>query len=137
MRLMLHTAARWLLWTVRQAIPEKTSMKRAGFTNLPTRLVKICARIIETATRIRVAPVSARPAKVPADTSGGIQGTIDASTHRHAAQVVSGDVEPWHVAQGLLQTFDQPRMTGLELRQAYGPLPDPRHDRLADSARQI
>jgi hypothetical protein len=59
MRLILHTAAYWLLWTVRQAIPEMAPLKRAEFTTLQTRLVKIGARIIETATRIRIAFASA------------------------------------------------------------------------------
>jgi hypothetical protein len=63
MRLILHTAAYWLLWTVRLAIPEKTPLKRAEFTTLQIRLVKIGARIIETTTRIRVAFASACPDK--------------------------------------------------------------------------
>lgn len=63
MRLILHTAAYWLLWTVRQSIPEKAPLKRAEFTTLQTRLVKIGARIIETATRIRIAFASACPDK--------------------------------------------------------------------------
>ena len=63
MRLALHTAAYWLLWTVRQAIPEKAPLKCAEFTTLQTRLVKIGARVIETATRIRVAFASACPDK--------------------------------------------------------------------------
>ena len=63
MRLILHTAAYWLLWRVRQAIPEMAPLKRAEFTTLQTRLVKIGARIIETATRIRIAFASACPDK--------------------------------------------------------------------------
>ena len=63
MRLILHTVAYWLLWTVRQAIPEKAPLKRAEFTTLQTRLVKIGARVIETATRIRIAFASACPDK--------------------------------------------------------------------------
>lgn len=63
MRLMLHTAAYWLLWTVRQAIPEKAPLKRAEFATLQTRLIKVGARIIETATRIRIAFASACPDK--------------------------------------------------------------------------
>ena len=63
MRLILHTAAYWLLWTVRQAIPEMAPLKRAEFTILQIRLIKIGARIIETATRIRIAFASACPDK--------------------------------------------------------------------------
>ena len=63
MRLILHTAAYWLLWTIRQAIPEKAPLKRAEFTTLQTRLIKIGARVIETATRIRISFASACPDK--------------------------------------------------------------------------
>lgn len=63
MRLILHTAAYWLLWAVQQAIPEKAALKRAEFATLQIRLVKIGARIIETASRIRVAFASACPDK--------------------------------------------------------------------------
>ena len=63
MRLMLHTAAYWLLWTVQQAIPEGAALKRAEFATLQIRLVKIGARIIETASRIRIAFASACPEK--------------------------------------------------------------------------
>lgn len=63
MRLILHTAAYWLLWSVQKAIPEGAALKRAEFATLQIRLVKIGARIIETATRIRVAFASACPDK--------------------------------------------------------------------------
>ena len=62
-RLILHTAAYWLLWTVRQAIPENAALKRAEFATLQNRIVKIGARVVETATRIRVAFASACPDK--------------------------------------------------------------------------
>jgi hypothetical protein len=60
-RLMLHTAAYWLLWKVRNAIPDSSPLKRAEFTTLQNRLIKLGARIIETATRIRIAFASACP----------------------------------------------------------------------------
>ena len=63
MRLILHTAAYWLLWSVQKAIPEGAALKRAEFATLQIRLVKIGARVIETATRIRVAFASACPDK--------------------------------------------------------------------------
>lgn len=63
LRLILHTAAYWLLWTVRQAIPEGAALKRAEFATLQCRIVKIGARVVETATRIRVALASACPDK--------------------------------------------------------------------------
>lgn len=58
-RLILHTAAYWLLWTIRQATPEGAALKRAEFATPRNRLVKIGARVLETATRIRVAFASA------------------------------------------------------------------------------
>lgn len=63
MRLILHTAAYWLLWSVQKAIPETSPLKRAEFATLQIRLVKIGARIVETATRIRIAFASACPEK--------------------------------------------------------------------------
>lgn len=62
-RLILHTAAYWLLWAVRQAVPEAAPLRRAEFTTLQMRLVRIGARVIESATRIRIAFASACPDK--------------------------------------------------------------------------
>ena len=63
-RLILHTAAYWLLWAVRQAIPDRAALGHAEFTTLQRRLVKIGARVVETATRIRIAFASACPDKI-------------------------------------------------------------------------
>jgi len=63
MRLILHTAAYWLLWTIQRTIPTSAPLKRAEFATLQIHLVKIGARIIETATRIRIAFASACPDK--------------------------------------------------------------------------
>jgi hypothetical protein len=54
LRLILHTAAYWLLLTLREAIPAGMPLRQAEFTTLRLRLVKLAARIVETATRIRV-----------------------------------------------------------------------------------
>ena len=62
-RLILHTAAYWLLWALRDAMPANSAMKNAEFTTLQNRLVKLGARVIETATRIRIALASACPDK--------------------------------------------------------------------------
>src|SRR5271170_6562046 len=48
-RLVLHTAAYWLMLTVRDAIPKPHPLATAEFTTLRTRLLKIAARVIETA----------------------------------------------------------------------------------------
>lgn len=53
-RLILHTAAYWLLLTLREAIPAGMPLRQAEFTTLRLRLVKLAARIVETATRLRV-----------------------------------------------------------------------------------
>lgn len=61
MRLILHTAAYWLLWRVQQAMPRTAALARAEFTTLRLRLLKVAARVMESATRIRVAFASACP----------------------------------------------------------------------------
>jgi hypothetical protein len=60
-RLMLHTAAYWLLLKVRDSIPQQQPLAVAEFKTLQTHLVKIAARIIETASRVRVAFAAACP----------------------------------------------------------------------------
>jgi hypothetical protein len=61
MRLILHTAAYWLLWRIQQEIPKATALAAAEFATLRLRLLKVAARVIETASRIRVAFASACP----------------------------------------------------------------------------
>ena len=51
-RLTLHTAAFWLMHTVRAAIPQGHALAKAEFHTL--RLLKIAARVVEHASRIRV-----------------------------------------------------------------------------------
>jgi len=60
-RLVLHTAAYWLLLTLRDAIPGPQPLARAEFTTLQRGLIKIAARITETATRVRIAFAAACP----------------------------------------------------------------------------
>ena len=62
-RLILHTAAYWLLWSVRRVIPEGATLRRAEFATLQRRLIKIGARVVETATRVRIAFASGCPDK--------------------------------------------------------------------------
>jgi Transposase DDE domain group 1 len=54
MRLILHTAAYWLLLTLRAAAPKRSLWRGAEFTTLRLRLIKIAARVIEGAARIRL-----------------------------------------------------------------------------------
>jgi hypothetical protein len=53
-RLILHTAAYWLLHTLRAAAPKRSSWRTAEFTTLRLRLIKLAARVVEGAARIRV-----------------------------------------------------------------------------------
>ena len=60
-RLVLHTAAYWLMLTLRDAIPRPQALAAVEFTTLRLRLIKIAARISETATRVRIAFATACP----------------------------------------------------------------------------
>jgi hypothetical protein len=60
-RLVLHTAAYWLVLTVRDAIPKPRDLATAEFTTIRLRLLKIAARVIETAGRVRLAFAAAYP----------------------------------------------------------------------------
>ena len=60
-RLVLHTAAYWLMLTVRDEIPHPQPLASAEFATLRARLLKIAARITETASRVRIAFAAACP----------------------------------------------------------------------------
>jgi DDE family transposase len=60
-RLVLHTAAYWLMLTVRDAIPKPRDLAKAEFATLRLRLLKIAARVVETASRVRLAFAAACP----------------------------------------------------------------------------
>jgi hypothetical protein len=68
-RLVLHTAAYWLLLMVRDAIPKPQALASAEFKTVRLRLIKIAARVIETATRVRIAFAASCP---EAELFGGI-----------------------------------------------------------------
>jgi hypothetical protein len=55
LRLVLHTAAYWLILAVREAVPTSHALDKAEFATLRLRLLKIDARIIESASRVRLA----------------------------------------------------------------------------------
>jgi hypothetical protein len=61
MRLILHTGAYWLLLDVREAIPKWNPLRHTEFATIRLRLLKIAGRIIETASRIRIALASCCP----------------------------------------------------------------------------
>ena len=60
-RLILHTAAYWLLLDVRDHVPSWHPLRQSEFASIRLRLLKIAGRIIETASRIRVALASCCP----------------------------------------------------------------------------
>jgi hypothetical protein len=53
-RLVLHTAAFWLMHGVRGAIPQTSPLASAEFATIRERLIKIAARVIEHIARIRI-----------------------------------------------------------------------------------
>jgi hypothetical protein len=61
MRLILHTGAYWLLLDLRAAIPSWNPLRHTEFATIRLRLLKIAGRIIETASRIRIALASCCP----------------------------------------------------------------------------
>lgn len=61
MRLILHTGAYWLLLDMREAIPKWNPLRHTEFATIRLRLLKIAGRIIETASRIRIALASCCP----------------------------------------------------------------------------
>src|SRR5271157_2297403 len=54
MRLILHTAAYWLMLTVRDAIAKPQALANGEFSTIRLRLLKIAVRIKETASRIKL-----------------------------------------------------------------------------------
>lgn len=60
-RLVVHTAAYWLMLSLRDAVPATSPLARAEFATLRIRLLKIGARVVEKAARIRVHLASACP----------------------------------------------------------------------------
>jgi hypothetical protein len=55
MRLILHTAAYWLMRTLRDAIHQPQPLASGEFSTIRFRLLKIAVRIKETASRVRLA----------------------------------------------------------------------------------
>jgi hypothetical protein len=54
-RLILHTAAYWLMRTIRDAIPKSEPLASGEFSTIRLRLLKIAVRVRETGTRIKLA----------------------------------------------------------------------------------
>jgi hypothetical protein len=62
LRLFLHAGAYWLMWTLRAALPPRSSWRHAQFDTLRLRLIKIAARVVELKTRITIHLPTACPA---------------------------------------------------------------------------
>jgi hypothetical protein len=60
-RLVLHTAAYWLLHTLRNLAPKTSFWRDAQFDTLRLMLIKVAGRVIEMATRIKLALPSSYP----------------------------------------------------------------------------
>lgn len=60
-RLILHTAAYWLLLDVRNQVPSWHPLRQSEFVSIRLHLLKVAGRVIETASRIRVALASCCP----------------------------------------------------------------------------
>jgi Transposase DDE domain group 1 len=60
-RLVLHTAAYWLMLAVRDVIPKARDLAAAEFATLRLKLLKIAARVVEIATRVRLAYAAGCP----------------------------------------------------------------------------
>ena len=60
-RLVLHTATYWLMLALRDAVPRRMPLAWCEFATLRQKLLKIGARVIERAPRIRIHFASACP----------------------------------------------------------------------------
>jgi hypothetical protein len=60
-RLILHTAAYWLLLDVRDHVPSWHPLRQSEFASIRLHLLKVAGRVAETASRIRVALASCCP----------------------------------------------------------------------------
>ena len=60
-RLVLHTAAYWLMLALRDAVPRRMPLAWAEFATIRQKLLKVGARVIEKAARVRIHFASACP----------------------------------------------------------------------------
>ena len=108
-RLVLHTAAYWLMLTVRDAIPKARELATAEFATLRLRLLKIAARVVETASRIRLAFAAACPeADLP-------QLARRAAPARSLIGWACAPVRPTHSSSALQSTDRHHRPSGREV----------------------
>ena len=60
-RLMLHTGAYWLMWSLRRLMPARSSWRVAQFDTLRLRLLKLAARVVAWKTKVLIHLPSACP----------------------------------------------------------------------------
>ena len=60
-RLIVTTAAYWLMLSLRKAMPKRSPLFRAEFATLRLHLIKVAARVVEGAARIRISLPTACP----------------------------------------------------------------------------
>ena len=60
-RLVLHTTAYWLMLALRDAVPRRMDLAWSEFATIRKRLLKIGARVVEKAARVRIHFASACP----------------------------------------------------------------------------
>jgi hypothetical protein len=60
-RLMLHTGAHWLMWSLRSLMPKRSTWRVAQFDTLRLRLMKIAAQVVMLKTRVMLHLPSACP----------------------------------------------------------------------------
>ena len=61
LRLMLHTGAYWLLWSLRSLMPKRSTWRVVQFDTLRLRLVKIATRVVALKSRVMLHLPSACP----------------------------------------------------------------------------
>ena len=60
-RLMLHTGAYWLLWSLRSLMPKRSAWRTAQFDTIRLRLLKLAAQVVTLKTRVMLRLPSACP----------------------------------------------------------------------------
>ena len=60
-RLLLHTGAYWLMWSLRSLMPQRSTWRVAQFDTLRLRLIKLAARVVALKTRVMLHLPSACP----------------------------------------------------------------------------
>lgn len=65
MRLVLHGAAYWLMWSLRSVMPKRSQWRRAQFDTLRLSLIKVAARVVERKTRVVISLPTGSPAEAP------------------------------------------------------------------------